>query len=200
VVKDANTRGLLISYVKTLMDVAQYCDQVKDTVHGVQACQWSIQLGLNKDYRAQVMFQMSPLLANLGRPDLAQTYLDSANSMTSQSPTTRAQTARTQAAILRAQGSFAAAESIYLNIVRMVPDWYWDLYDLYLGTRDTAKAEATLDNWYRSVPQNWENTQRLVDALTGRLEDRKHALEILDSYAIRNPLDSQKVRLAKQRL
>jgi len=200
VVKDANTRSLLISYVKTLMNVAQYCSQVKDTVHGVQACRWSIQLGLTRDYRAQVMFQMSPLLANLGRPDLTQTYLDSANAMMDQSPATRAQTARTQAAILRAQGNFAASESIYLSIVRMVPDWYWDLYDLYLGAKDMPKAEATLDNWYRAVPQNWENTRRLVDVLTGQLEDRKRAAAVLDSYALRNPSDSQKVRLAKQRL
>jgi tetratricopeptide (TPR) repeat protein len=146
------------------------------------------------------MLQMSSVLADLGRPDLAQTYLDSANSMTSQSPTTRALTARTKASILRAQGNFAASESTYQSVVRMVPDWYWDLFDLYLGTRDSAKAEATLDNWYHAVPQNWGNTMRLVDALNGQLEDRKHALEVLDSYAARNPADSQRVRLAEQRL
>jgi len=200
VVKDDNTRGLLINYARTFLDVAQYCDKVKDTVHGVQACKWAIQLGLDKDKRAQLMFLMSRLLANFGKPDLAQLYLDSANSMVKQDATTRVQTAWNQAAILRAQGNFAASESIYQSIVRMAPELYWDLYELYKGTKDLAKAEMTLDNWYHAVPQNWDNTQRLLDAVVGELQDHKHALAVLDSYGMKNPKDSQKVRLARQNL
>jgi hypothetical protein len=200
VVKDENTRGLLINYARTFLDVAQYCDRERDTAHGVQSAIWALQLGLDDDKRAQLMFLMSRLLANFGKVDLAQTYLDSANAMVKQDPTIRVQTAWSQAAILRAQGNFAASESIYQNIVRMSPELYWDLIELYRGTGEFAKAKTTLETWYKSVPQNWDNTRRLVDALVEQLADRNSARVALDSYGLKNPKDSQKVRLAKQNL
>jgi hypothetical protein len=200
VVKDDNTRGLLINYARTFLDVAQYCDRVHDTTHGVQASLWALQLGLDKEKRAQLMFLMSRLLANFGKPELAQRYVDSANTIIKQDPTTRVQTAWTQAAILKAQGNFAASESIYQNIVRMAPELYWDLIELYRGTGEVAKAKTTLETWYRSVPQNWDNTLRLVDAMVQQLADRRGALAALDSYAFKNPKDSQKVRLTKENL
>jgi hypothetical protein len=203
VAKDENTKGLLINYAVTFLDIAQYCDSTHDTANGLRACDMALRLDLEKEKRSQLMYLVSHLLAKLGATASAQARMDTAIALSgrdqNKDPQTQFQVMWNQALILKAEGKLAQAESLYQNLVRMAPELYWELYDLYrTGLKDNEKAANTLDNWYRSVPQNWDNTRRLVSVLAGQLQDKARANLALDTWLKRNPKDTQKVRLMRE--
>jgi hypothetical protein len=204
VTKDENTRGLLINYAVTFLDIAQYCDSTRDTVNGLKACNFALRLDLEKEKRGQLMYLISHLLAKFGQNDRALIAIDSANLLSGKDPkkdmTTQFQVWWTEALIKRSQGNLVASESLYQQLVRMAPELYWDLYDLYrTGFKDKEKAAQTIDAWYRAAGQNWDNTKRVYAAYL-QLADQARAGATLDTWLKRNPRDTQKVRLFREGL
>jgi hypothetical protein len=203
VAKDENTQGLLINYAVTFLDIAQYCDSTHDTANGLKACEDALRLDLGADKRAQLMYLVSHLLAKFGQSASARARIDSAIALSGRDagkdPSVQFQRMWTEALIQRSEGSLDQSESTYQNLVRMAPELYWELYDLYrTGFNDRAKAAATLETWYKTVGPNWDNTRRLVRALSDQLRDRARASEVLDTWFRRNPKDSQKVRIERE--
>jgi hypothetical protein len=199
VAKDENTRGLLINYAVTFLDLAQYCDSVRDTVHGLKACDYALTLDLEQEKRSQLMYLVSHMLAKFGAVERAEALVDSANLLSGRDPgkdpTIQFQTMWTQAIVLRAQGKLLQSESLYLNLVRMAPELHWELYDLHrTGFNDPARAAQTLESWYRTAQPNWENTRRVARAYANQLQDKARAGAFLDSWLQKNMRDSLKVR------
>jgi hypothetical protein len=193
VVKDENEVGLLATYAKTFLDLAEYAAGIGDTATCIKASDDAVRLGLDPGRRAQVMFMTSKTLADVGVVDKAQSYLDSATKLVKPDASTRGAVAWTQAAIYRAGGRYAASESLYLYLVKFAPELYWELSDLYrTGFRDNARAEAALDSWYGKVNQDWPNTTHYIDGLLSRFGDRTRARQVLDAWAKKNPTDSAK--------
>jgi tetratricopeptide (TPR) repeat protein len=220
VTKDENTKGLLINYAVTFLDLAQYCDSVRDTVNGIRACESALRLDLESEKRAQLMYLLSHLLARFGQTASAAARTDSANVLMGadtslnatakpkadqeqqrRDMTARFQTLWTQANILRAEGKYSEAEAVYQNLVGLLPDMHWELFDLYsTAMNDKVKAAATLEQWYRKAGANWDNTRRLAQAFAGKLHERQRASQVLDTWVKNNPRDSQKVRLVRDSL
>ena len=193
VAKDENTVGLMGDYAKAFIDVAQYAANIGDSATCIKASDYAVRLGLDREHRAQTLFLTSKDLADVGVVDKAQLYLDSASKMIKADRSTLAAFAWTQAAIYRAAGKYAAAESIYLTLVTIAPELYWDLSDLYrIGLKDNVRAEAALDSWYGKSAPDWPNTSRYVDGLLSRFGDRTRARQVLDAWAKKNPKDSAK--------
>ncbi len=191
VVKDDNAVGLLGTYAKAYLDIAQYAARNGDTASCIRASDEVVRLGLDQERQAQVLFLTSKNLADVGVVDKAQLYLDSASKMVKQERSTRGAVTWTQAAIYRAAGKFAAAESLYLTLVPIAPELYWDLSEMYrTGLKDNAKAEAALESWYARVVPDWPNTARYIDALLTRFNDRPRARLVLDAWMKKNPKDT----------
>jgi tetratricopeptide (TPR) repeat protein len=198
VVKDENEVGLLATYAKTFLDLAQYAASIGDTATCIKASDDAVRLGLDPGRRAQVMFMTSKTLADVGEVDKAQSYLDSAAKMLNQDGSARAAVAWTQAVIDRAKGKYAAAESLYLTLVPIAPELYWELSDLYrTGFRDHTRAEAALETWYGKVTPDWPNTSRYIEGLVSRFGDRARARQVLDAWIKKNPKDSAAATLRR---
>jgi hypothetical protein len=188
VVKDENEVGLLATYAKTFLDISQYAAGIGDTATCIKASDDAVRLDLDRDRKAQILFFTSKNLADVGAVDKAQIYLDSATRLVKPDASTRGATAWTQAAIYRAGGKYAAAESIYTYLVTIAPDLYWELSDLYrTGFKDNTRAEAALEQWYGKVEQNWPNTERYVEGLVTQFNDRARARQVLDAWIKKNP-------------
>jgi len=205
VAKDENTRGMLINYAVTFLDLAQYAAQVNDTADGIKVCDYALRLGMDPDKREQMMDLVSHTLAKFGQNERAQAVLDSANLLlgrdATKDPAAQFQTMWTQALILRNEGKLAQSESMYRALVRYQPEIYWELYDLYrLGFKDNDKAAATLETWYHSVSQNWDNLQRVTSAMVSQLNDKARANLMLDTWLKHNPRDTQRVRAIQSAL
>ncbi|MCX6840809.1 MAG: DUF2723 domain-containing protein [candidate division WOR-3 bacterium] len=191
VVKDENAVGLLGTYAKTFLDIAQYAARNNDTASCVKASDEVVRLGLDPERRIQVLFLTSKNLADVGVVGKAQLYLDSASKIVKQDRSTRGAITWTQAAIYRAAGKYAAAESLYLTLIPVAPELYWELSEMYrTGLKDNARAEAALESWYGKVAQDWPNTVRYIDALLSRFGDKARARQVLDAWAKKNPKDS----------
>ena len=191
VVKDDNAIGLLGTYAKAFLDLAQYAAGVGDTASCIKASDEVVRLGMDRERQTQVLFLTSKNLADVGVVDKAQLYLDSASNMVKQDRSTRGAIAWTQASIYRAAGKYAAAESIYMSLVPIAPELYWDLSEMYrTGLKDNAKAEAALETWYGKVAQDWPSTARYIDALLTRFGDRARARLVLDAWMKKNPKDT----------
>ena len=191
VVKDENAVGLLGTYAKTFLDIAQYAARNNDTASCIKASDEVVRLGLDPERQIQVLFLTSKNLADVGVVGKAQLYLDSASKMVKQERSTRGAITWTQAAIDRAAGKYAAAESLYLTLIPVAPELYWDLSEMYrTGLKDNARAEAALESWYGKVAQDWPNTARYIDALLSRFGDRTRARQVLDAWMKKNPKDS----------
>jgi tetratricopeptide (TPR) repeat protein len=207
VAKDENTRDMLITYAVTFLDLAQYAVQVNDTADGIKVCDYALKLGMEPGHRGDMMYLASHLLAKFGQNDRAQAVLDSANALLGKDPArdpeARFQAMWTNALVFRNEGKYAAAESIYRTLVSAngAQDLYWELYDLYrTGEKDNDKAAATLEAWYHSVPQNWDNLQRVLGAMVNQLDDKVLANQMLDTWLRRNPRDTQRVRAMRSAL
>jgi hypothetical protein len=191
VVKDENEVGLLATYAKTFLDLAQYAAGIGDTATCIKASDAAARLGLDRERKAQILFFTSKNLAEVGAIDKAQICLDSAAKLVTPDASTRGAIAWTQAAIYRAGGKYASAESLYLQLVTIAPDLYWELSDLYrTGFKDNARAEAALESWYNGVGQDWPNTSRYVEGLVTRFNDRARARQVLEAWKKKNPNDS----------
>jgi hypothetical protein len=191
VVKDDNEVSLLGTYAKTFLDLAQYAAGIGDSATCIKASDAAVRLGLDPQRRGQVLLLTSKSLADVGVVDKAQLYLDSAVKTLNPDGSARGAVAWTQAAIYRARGKYAAAESIYLSLVPYAPEVYWELSEMYrTGLKDNARAEAALDSWYGKVAQDWPNTTRYVNGLLSMFGDRTRARLVLDAWTKKNPKDS----------
>jgi len=199
VVKDDNTVGLLATYAKVFLDVAQYAAENGDTAGCIRASDEVVRLGLDPERRMQVLFLTSRNLADVGVAEKAQLYHDSANMMAKADASTRGMAAWTQAAIYRSAGKYAAAESLYLLLVPFEPELYWELSEVYrTGLKDNVRAEAALESWYGKVPQDLPNAVRYTDALLARFGDRARARQVVDAWTKKNPRDSTGAALLRR--
>jgi hypothetical protein len=191
VVKDENEVGLIATYAKMFLDVAQYAAGIGDTATCLKASDNAVRLGLDPGRRPQIELMASKNLADAGVVDKAQIYLDSAATMLNKDGSARGAVAWAQAAIYRAAGKYAAAESLYLALAPIQPEVYWELSEMYrTGLKDNARAEAALDSWYGRVAQDWPNTARYVEGLLTRFGDRVRARQVLETWKKKNPRDS----------
>jgi tetratricopeptide (TPR) repeat protein len=191
VVRDDNVVGLLGTYAKTFLDIAQYAARNGDTASCIKASDEVVRLGLDPERQAQVLFLTSKNLADVGAAEKAQFYLDSAGKLVKPDRSNRGAVAFTQATIYSAEGKYAAAESIYLSLVTVAPELYWKLSELYrTGFKDNARAEAALESWYAKVSPDWPNTARYIDGLLTQFGDRARARQVLDGWMRKNPRDS----------
>ncbi|HTW93101.1 MAG TPA: DUF2723 domain-containing protein [bacterium] len=191
VVKDENTVGLMADYARAFLSAAQYAANVGDAQACKKVSDYAVRLGLDREHQAQVYYLTSKDLADVGVVDQAQAYLDSASKMLKMDRSTQAAFAWTQAEIYRAAGKYAAAESIYLPLVKIAPDLYWDLSELYrIGFKDNVRAEAALDSWYSKTTPDWPSTSRYIQALLGNFADRPRARQVLDAWLKKNPKDT----------
>jgi hypothetical protein len=199
VAKDDNTRGLITCYAEMFTTLAECAAQAVDTARGLKLCDYALRLGVSPYDCALLRYTVSPDLVRLGHSLRAQAELDTANLLmgadSAKDPRIRYQATWDEAIIQRGLGNLAQSESLYAMLVRVNPELYWELYDLYrTGFKDNAKAASALDAWFHAVPQNSDNLQRVLSAMTTQLNDKARASQMLDTWLKRNPRDTERAR------
>jgi tetratricopeptide (TPR) repeat protein len=197
--------GMRGNYAIAFLEIARQCERVHDTADGLRACERALQVNMDRQKQSQFRYLVSHLFSKFGRTAEAQVLLDSAVALSGKDPetdpTTQLQVKWSQALNLRAEGKYAASESLYRTLVLKAPGFYWELFDLYLnGMKNRKKAVKTLRTWFQVAGPNWDNLCRLVDAYKTRLGDRKSARQAIDDWVRKHPQDAERARQLKEGL
>ncbi len=154
VMKDENTRGLLINYAACYLTLAQEYYRRGQTERAISIMQKGASFDLDKHRKSVLYWNIAWFGLTGGKPELAIAYLDSLEKM----GVTDVQVALQKGAAWQMLGKYEKAEKSFQEALRIAPNRpepVQALYTLYLSTlADTPKAREVLNKWLLHNPQD----------------------------------------------
>jgi tetratricopeptide (TPR) repeat protein len=161
VVKDENTRGLLLTYAATFLGLANTYRRQNRFEDAEKVLDLSAKLELDRDRRLTILYHLSTLAIENGHFDRALEALDSVRALGYRQP----EFSLRRGAAYEGKGDFGRAETAYLEAVVADPgrgEFVQALVRLYIDKlRDTAEGKAQLEQWLRRVPADSEAARQL---------------------------------------
>ncbi len=152
VMKDENTRGLLINYAATYLTLAQEYQKIGQVDKAIEVMEKAVSFDLDPQRKSLLYYNLSYFALLAGRRELAVTYLDSIEKLGVRD----FEILLRKGIALQSLGEMEKAENSFQEALRLAPNRpepVQALYTLYLSAlADTPKAKEVLNNWLRRNP------------------------------------------------
>ncbi len=152
VMKDENTRGLLINYAANYLALAQEYQKRGEMAKAIEVMEKAVQFDLDKQRKSLLYYNLSYFALLAQKPDLAIAYLDSIEKLGVKD----FEILLRKGIAMQSLGQIEKAEKSFQEALKLAPNRpepVQALYTLYLQTlADTPKAKEVLSNWLRRNP------------------------------------------------
>ena len=154
VVKDENTRGLLINYAASYLALASEYEKAGDNRNALRVLEAALKFDLDRDRKVPLFYHASVFAMLSADYDKALAYLDTIRAQGINDP----ELSLRRGYAWQGKGDFQQAEAEFRAAISgdpNRPEAVQALYRMYLDdVHDTAKARAVLQEWLRRAPKD----------------------------------------------